>query len=289
MNEGESSAQYQYASSSNVQTFNEQDLARVPYSTANSLKSSVVSSDVYSCLPIGICNSREGISVSNYCPDFRTGITYSFAGTQTDGKDIRACIQVFDTEEQCRQLPMNIYVDATDVPSEKFLHNFLSAFESPAIKEDPDLAFAFKEAPFNYGSRNGKVIDSFVALAFFRNESQIGIAGGKASSHNAIGNIRYPSSPDGRAFCTKGNIDGYCAYEKWSDSVKHWFWLIGESGVYASDSPSSLDTVDKIYPKYAPAEDNNPDPSSNIRNAKDWVCHWRGLWKQYRQLASESA
>lgn len=256
----------------------EKALRLIPYSVALNVNSKIVATDIHQCLNTSKCSAFNGSNLPNYCP----GST-----------EIQVCVQVFESEEKCRRQPLNIYVDKSFLfPTnviKQFYEEMLFAFNSPAIREDPNIAKTLIESAFSFGVKNEKVIDPLIALAFFRNESNFGVNGGRAAKNNAIGNIREPSSQESRSFCTNGFVDGYCSYASWSDSVRHWFWLIGSSGIYVTGNPStSRETVDEIYPVYAPVEDNNPVPEKNIQNAKNWVCHWRPLLQQYKAMHSQT-
>ena len=113
------------------------------------------------------------------------------------------------------------------------------ADKNPALLEaDPDLPLTFYETSIEYN------IDPAIALSFFQMESSYGKAG-RATSTLSIGNIR--EYGDGPA------IDGFRAYDTWSDGVEDYYQLLA-GNVYVA---SGLTTVEQIVPKYAPAADNN--------------------------------
>jgi hypothetical protein len=111
-------------------------------------------------------------------------------------------------------------------------------------------------------------IDPIIALAFFNQESSLGIAG-VAVQTGSIGNIKYSSNCPGEKYIDSLGRE-WCKYNSWSQSIEHWYQLIFSS-TYIS---SGKDTVEKIIPIYAPSSDNN-DEEAYIRNVRNFVINNR--------------
>ncbi len=133
---------------------------------------------------------------------------------------------------------LDVRINGAPSITEDGIRAWLSEKNPALLEADPDLPLTFYETSIEYN------IDPAIALSFFQMESSYGKAG-RATSTLSIGNIR--EYGDGPA------IDGFRAYDTWSDGVEDYYQLLS-GDVYVS---SGLTTVEQIVPKYAPAADNN--------------------------------
>lgn len=106
-------------------------------------------------------------------------------------------------------------------------------------------------------------IDPIIALAFFNKESKFGTQG-RATKTKSIGNIKYSNN------CPGININEFCGYNSWEDSIKDWYNLIG-GDAYVGEG---RDTIEKIIPKYAPSSKN--DVPAYIKNVRNFVKRNKG-------------
>jgi hypothetical protein len=267
----------------------------------------------YICRPISTCNSDGGVAHSGYCPGYRSGEKYDIEGlVGVDGRDIKCCTEPYSvpntfpetaeatpwfSEQECFANPLSIFVDWERPPSKEFLREFFEAYKrfneswGASIVDYEgeglvdciiDYALDCEKYPEYCG------IDPLFLMAIFRKESNFGRTEPgrpiqRAVRNKSVGNIKYPvGNPE---FCTAepGNADGYCAYARWCDGVRHFYWLIKNKEKYVAGGNTTLSA---IIENYAPREENDTD--EYILLTKSWLCHWRGLYAKYRWLQAIS-
>lgn len=148
-------------------------------------------------------------------------------------------------------LPSGNY-SVVDAPSIRvdFINQVLEQYDSPAQGKGQSL--------YDYGVKYH--IDPAYALAFFMHESSFGTKG-VAKKTLSLGNIRAKEG--------EPEYQGYRKYHSWDEGFEAWYRLIANTYV----QKWKLDTVDKIIPVYAPAEDNN-DEQAYIFSVKRAVVKW---------------
>ncbi len=213
-----------------------------------------------------------------------------------------------ESEKECLAQPMSLEFDYGEygTPGPEFIEEILRTW--PGIPsyalEDNRLgcrkgeeykcsigeAFVyFNTQPWRYRLGDGstfimkKKFDPLIPLAFFSYESKMGVDPRFDRRRKSIGNIEQKSGEAGRiqsTLCTNPVFGRFCGYKYWWESVRHWAWLMEAN--YASGGRSSIRDI--LY-KYAPPSEN--DTEAYIKNVKRRVCHWRELWKEYRDRQGE--
>lgn len=132
---------------------------------------------------------------------------------------------------------------------------------SQVLKQYNSPAVAASQAIYDLGVKYG--IDPAYALAFFIHESSAGTKG-IAVTTKSLGNIRQTANSGFEGY------QGFRKYPTWEAGAEDWYKLIKNLYIDGWNLP----TVEKIIPKYAPAEDNN-NPTSYINAVNSLVDTWR--------------
>lgn len=260
---------------------------------------------LYWCRPDSVCEREGGYNFwskkkTHPCNDYKLDQKYLVEEGEFFGEDLQCCYKPLDPKAEerinkCLKEPMKVYSQYEfESPNAEFIEKILKAWDSPAIEQDDSEDYNIGEAfihfnksgwslDFKDGSKftKKKNFDPLVLLAFFSYESQMGIDPKYDQRRKSVGNIKKVSDlKNSKQFelCTNpaSKFGSFCGYKEWWHSIRHWAWLIEAN--YVSEGKETM--WDILY-KYAPPEEN--DTEEYIETVRRRVCHWRELWREYRE------
>lgn len=252
------------------------------------------------CRPKQYCDGEGGFRFlgKRYdpCKRYSGERVFSLQEGEFKGSEVYCCYKPMnESERQCLEGEMNIYLEY-DPPSPEFIEKILAVWKSPVLEQDDSEKMSIGNAFIHFNAEDWSIqlgdgsyftkqykFDPLISLAFFSYESGMATDPKHEIQRKSIGNIEKKRDKEGisqSVLCTNPSFERFCGYNEWWESVRHWAWLIEENYV-----DEGLETVRDILYKYAPPEEN--DTEEYIRTVKRRVCHWRELWKEYKQRESE--